>query len=85
MDSNTNILRLATYMCPDIPVEYYEFLAEYLETQLKLQTVLIYNSRKHGPDTSRGDHQLIDLGMAEEQSSRMFVTALLDLSFRFLW
>ncbi|XP_071546507.1 uncharacterized protein [Panulirus ornatus] len=68
MEHNTNILRLATYMCPDIPVEYYEFLAEYLEKQLKLQTVLLYNSRKRGPDTSRGDHQLIDLAFVSTSS-----------------
>ncbi|XP_045615305.1 uncharacterized protein [Procambarus clarkii] len=57
----TNILHLGTYMCPGIPVEYYEFIAEYLEKELCLQTTLLYNSRSRGPDISRGDHQRIDL------------------------
>nr|XP_053634012.1 uncharacterized protein LOC128689676 [Cherax quadricarinatus] len=63
-----NLLRLATYMCPSIPVEYYEFIAEYLERELKLQTTLLYNSRKCGPDISRGDHQHIDLAFVSTRT-----------------
>lgn len=63
MANKPSILNLATYMCPSVPVEYYEFLAEYLETQLKYQTALLYNSRKPGPDSSRGDQHRIDIGM----------------------
>lgn len=61
MENSTPILRLATYMCPGIPVEYYEFLADYLETKLNIQTLLLYNSRRCGPDSSRGDQQRIDI------------------------
>ncbi|XP_068220804.1 uncharacterized protein [Palaemon carinicauda] len=61
MDDNSDVLRLATYMCPSLPVEYYEFLAEYLESKLEKQTVLIYNSRLYAPDTKRGDQKYIDL------------------------
>lgn len=61
MAGNTNILHVATYMCPSLPVEYYELLAEYLESQLQVQTVLIYNSKRYGPDIKRGDHQRIDI------------------------
>lgn len=61
MSAKNNILRLATYMCPGIPVEYYEFLAEYLEHQLGLHTELLYSSRTTGPDSARGDQDRIDL------------------------
>lgn len=53
---------MATYMCPGIPVEYYEFLAEYLEDQLGLHTELLYSSRSAGPDCARGDLDRIDVG-----------------------
>lgn len=62
MSAKGGILRLATYMCPGIPVEYYEFLAEYLEHELGLHTELIYNSRIKGPDSARGDQDRIDVG-----------------------
>lgn len=62
MSDKGTILRLATYMCPGIPVEYYEFLAEYLEEELGLHTELLYSSRSSGPDTTRGDQDRIDLG-----------------------
>lgn len=62
MSANNGILRLATYMCPGIPVEYYEFLAEYLEQQLGLHTELLYSSRSRGPDSARGDQDRIDIG-----------------------
>ncbi|XP_066977417.1 uncharacterized protein [Macrobrachium rosenbergii] len=61
METDSDVLHLATYMCPSLPVEYYEFLAEYLESKLQKQTVLIYNSRRYGPDIKRGDHKYIDL------------------------
>ncbi|KAK7079177.1 hypothetical protein SK128_001481 [Halocaridina rubra] len=61
MEENKNILRLATYMCPSLPVEYYELLAEYLESQLNIQTVLLYNSRRYGPDLKHGDAHYIDI------------------------
>ena len=65
MSANNTILRLATYMCPGIPVEYYEFLAEYLEHELGLHTELLYSTRSRGPDTTRGDQDRIDLGKYE--------------------
>ncbi|KAG0712611.1 hypothetical protein GWK47_018114 [Chionoecetes opilio] len=61
MSAKGKILRLATYMCPGIPVEYYEFLAEYLEQELGLHTELLYSSRSRGPDPTRGDEDRIDL------------------------
>lgn len=61
MSAKGTILRLATYMCPGIPVEYYEFLAEYLEEELGFHTELLYSTRSAGPDTTRGDQDRIDL------------------------
>lgn len=61
MTSERRLLRLATYMCPSLPVEYYEFLADYLETELNLRTVLLYDSRRPGPDSQRGDEERIDM------------------------
>jgi len=57
----SGLLRLATYMCPSIPVEFYELLGAYLEKELKLRTTLLYDSRRKGPDSDRGDHHWIDL------------------------
>ena len=62
MSTNNTILRLATYMCPGMPVEYYEFLAEYLEHELGIHTELLYNSRIKGPNITRGDQDRVDLG-----------------------
>jgi len=42
------ILRMATYMCPSIPIEYYELLATYLEESLDVDTTLVYDSRSPG-------------------------------------
>ncbi|KAK4329653.1 hypothetical protein Pmani_000006 [Petrolisthes manimaculis] len=61
MEDNNKMLRLATYMCPGIPVEYYEFLAEYLENKLGIQTCLLYSSRRRGPECNREDHNRIDV------------------------
>lgn len=62
MEDNNKMLRLATYMCPGIPVEYYEFLAEYLENKLNVQTSLLYSARRRGPESARGDQNRIDVG-----------------------
>ncbi|XP_042856989.1 uncharacterized protein LOC122243452 [Penaeus japonicus] len=61
MTSESKVLRLATYMCPSLPVEYYEFLADYLETELGTRTILLYDSRRPGPDSQRGDDERIDI------------------------
>ena len=60
-----NVLRIATYMCPSIPVEYYEMICGYLEEKLNLQTTLIYDSRRNSPQKSREDHKRIDIGNYE--------------------
>ncbi|KAK8403706.1 hypothetical protein O3P69_000063 [Scylla paramamosain] len=61
MSTNNTILRVATYMCPGMPVEYYEFLAEYLEHELGIRTELLYSSRSKGPNITRGDQDRVDL------------------------
>ncbi|KAG7162651.1 uncharacterized protein LOC121873670 isoform X2 [Homarus americanus] len=68
MENKPTTLRLATYMCPGVPVEYFEFLAEYLETQLNLETILLYNSRRRGPDISREGDLHIDIAFVSTSS-----------------
>ncbi|RZF47781.1 hypothetical protein LSTR_LSTR006045 [Laodelphax striatellus] len=48
-------LRLATYMCPSLPVELYELFMSYLEEALVCDATLIYESRAAGPLTDRQD------------------------------
>lgn len=64
----SGLLRLATYMCPSIPVEFYELLGAYLEKELKLRSTLLYDSRRMGPDGDRGDHHWIDLAFIPTSS-----------------
>jgi len=42
-------LRVITYLVPGISVEYFEFIAHYLEDVLNLNSVLCYESRFCGP------------------------------------
>jgi len=53
--ADPTILRLATYLSPSIPVEYFEVLAHYLESQLNIPSILIYESRWDGPPKDRLD------------------------------
>lgn len=48
-------LRFATYMCPSLPVEYYETVTHYLESKLDVHTSLLYESRWEGPPADRED------------------------------
>lgn len=48
-------LRIITYLCPSLPVEYFEAIAHYLENKLNLPTSLIYESRWEGPPDGRPD------------------------------
>ncbi|KAL7644373.1 UNVERIFIED_CONTAM: hypothetical protein RMT77_005203 [Armadillidium vulgare] len=61
MDSKKNFITLATYICPSITVDFYEFLGSYIEAQVGIRTTLMYDSRRNGPDISKGDHKFIDL------------------------
>lgn len=48
-------LRVATYLCPGIPAEYFETIIHHLEKKLDVYTSLIYESRWYGPPRDRGD------------------------------
>jgi phosphonate transport system substrate-binding protein len=51
MSQNNQIscLRIATYMAPRLPVEYFETVQQYLEEKLKIRTYLVYETRSEGP------------------------------------
>ncbi|CAG0905013.1 unnamed protein product [Cyprideis torosa] len=48
MSEETGRLRVATYLVPSIRVQFFEFVAQYLEEALKKPVTLIYESRGHG-------------------------------------
>ncbi|GAB6033535.1 hypothetical protein CHUAL_013409 [Chamberlinius hualienensis] len=54
-DNQTRVLRFATYLSPSIPVEYYETIIRYVESQLNISTTLMYESRWDGPPKDRPD------------------------------
>ena len=55
MTEERSPLRIITYLVPSIPVELFETLSDYLESELKRETLLTIESRFHGPLTSRTD------------------------------
>ena len=61
MDSPVN-LRLITYLCPSLPVEYFEAVCAFLESKVKVHTSLIYESRWDGPMGDRLDTLGADIG-----------------------
>ena len=48
-------LKVATFLTPSVSVEFFEALMSYLESKLKCQTTLRYESRFEGPLVERGD------------------------------
>ncbi|XP_076060607.1 putative phosphite transport system-binding protein PtxB isoform X2 [Oratosquilla oratoria] len=60
-NSDKNLLCLGTYVCPSLPVEYYEFLGRYLDAELGIHSILVYDSMRQGPDVARGDDKHIDI------------------------
>lgn len=67
MDGNLmNQFRCATYLVPSISVEYFEAVANYLETKFNSFTSLLYESRFEGPTVDRPDpfvNNELDLGI----------------------
>jgi hypothetical protein len=57
MASTTNKLKLtlATYLCPSLPVELFQLLAEFLEQDLGCEVTLVYEWRASGPLPDRAD------------------------------
>jgi len=68
--SQVQCLRIATYMSPRLPVEYFETIQQYLEEKLKVRTYLVYETRSGGP-TGFKDNPFIhgELDMAFVSSS----------------
>lgn len=62
MEKEKNLLQIGTYLCPSVSVEYCELISSYIEAQLGIRTMLIYDSRRSSPDVSKGDHHFMDLG-----------------------
>jgi ABC-type phosphate/phosphonate transport system substrate-binding protein len=48
-------LKVATFLTPSVPVEYFEGVLNYLESKLGLLTTLRYESRWEGPPAQRPD------------------------------
>ncbi|XP_013420778.1 uncharacterized protein LOC106181064 [Lingula anatina] len=48
-------LRMITYLSPNVPVEVFETIMQYLEEKLEREAYLIYESRWSGPPRSRTD------------------------------
>jgi hypothetical protein len=58
MASSTNNklkLSLGTYLCPSLPVELFQLLAEFLEQDLECEVTLVYEWRASGPLPDRAD------------------------------
>lgn len=58
-------LRIATYLCPSLPVELFQLIAEFLEEDLGCEASLLYEWRAAGPLPNRADpfaDNTIDLG-----------------------
>jgi len=53
--NNKPKLTLATYLCPSLPVELFQLLAEFLEQDLGCEVTLVYEWRAQGPLPGRPD------------------------------
>lgn len=65
MASSPRQLRIGTYLCPSLPVELFQLLAEFLEEDLGCETSLMYEWRAAGPIPNRADpflNNILDLG-----------------------
>ena len=81
-------LRMATYLTPSVSIEFFEALMSFIESKMKCQTSLRYESRFEGPPAERGDifADTIDLafmtanGFLKLQKSNFDTFELLPLS-----
>ena len=80
-------LRVITYLVPGISVEYFEFIAHYLEDVLNLNSVLCYESRFCGPRKGQLDvfeSNLADVGkLLLKQVARHWFNMFTSSSFYF--
>ena len=81
-------IRIISYLVPDISIEYFEFIAHFLEDVLKVDTVLCYESRFSGPKKGNLDvfeSNIADIGKVKLVLIVQLMIPLLSLFSFYLW